>query len=271
MNKTQIVMTLFCAILPNVAISPTNQPAVCSADGKFVVRFSKLPSSQAKNETNTGEPIMTNAQPSWETLEQFNQPDNFFAGKFVLDVPEFIKNTQKSWGGYVYIRLDGVHVHQDDLGEYYREEYTRPDSPFEYDASFNKNGGIFVKAVRFYGDDIGSVFVYDENGKIIKKVEVKESYLPVDKLRDKFIEERKIDIYDKSQVLNVLGLEFDEKPYYHIFVYTAPDSAKLRAFLLNGVTGDFLFEGVAFISPGSTGPFAYQAYKEYLGSMGKKP
>jgi hypothetical protein len=48
MNKTQIVMILFCAILPNVAISSTNQPAVCSANDKFVVRFSKPPSSQAK-------------------------------------------------------------------------------------------------------------------------------------------------------------------------------------------------------------------------------
>jgi hypothetical protein len=98
-------------------------------------------------------------------------------------------------------------------------------------------------------------------------------FLSIETLREHFLKETKVDIYDTEKVIEVYHARhegFGGKTYYDIFVRKEPGSHKLDAYLLDGVTGKILFKADAFRGRG-IGPSAYIAYKEHLESTGRKP
>jgi hypothetical protein len=220
----------------------------------------------------TGESIMPkpNTHTAMDTLEKFNQPKNFLSMRGTFDVVTFNKNAA-GYSEYNFVREDGVHVRQlyfHDRG--YGEELSRPDSHYRYGSAFDMRGILQGIDVRFCNYTVGNGLSFDENGNITKKKDFDAPFLAIEKLRQRFLKEAKIDIYDKLKVAYVLHSEYEGKIYYDIFVRKNADSYVLDAYLLDGATGKKLFLADAYEGEG-IGPSAYLKYKEYLQSRGEKP
>ncbi|MDR0674525.1 MAG: hypothetical protein LBF93_12945 [Zoogloeaceae bacterium] len=199
-----------------------------------------------------GEPIMTQAyNPTaeahqlveMEALEKFNNPDNFFSIRKSFDMATFRKNAPVLYSGYDFVREDGVHVRQSDFGDKYKEEFTRPDSHYRYSIMYTLSGKPSLMAADFSRIGVREILYFDEKGNIVKRKDEENGFLPIEKLREKVLEAMKIDIYDKKQVFRLRRGMYDGKAYYDIFVNNDPPSFWLLAYLLDGVTGKFLFMG----------------------------
>jgi hypothetical protein len=227
----------------------------------------------------SGESTMT--QPdnltAMDTLEKFNDPENFLATRKSFDVAAFRKNAG-DLSYYDFVREDGVHVRQIDFSNIrnedlrgYKEEFTRPDSHYRYSTMYTPSGQTRVMGADFCRNYVKETLIFNEKGKIVERKNKEEQFLPIEKLRGRILEERKIDIYDTKQVHYVVRAKYDDKAYYDVFVINnEPRDPDLFAHLLDGVTGEFLFQAGAYLEPG-IGPSAYVGYKEHLQSIGKEP
>ncbi|MDR3162511.1 MAG: hypothetical protein LBT81_01440 [Helicobacteraceae bacterium] len=212
-----------------------------------------------------------------DTLEKFNNPDNFFSTRKNFDIATFRKNAGSS-SDYNFVREDGVHVRQIDFSELnneklrgYKEEFTRPDSHYRYSIMYTSNGLLSVMGADFCRNYAKEILHFDERGNIVKRKNVEGQFLPIEKLRKRFLEEKKIDIFNTETVVLVQRQEYEEgKEYYDIYVRNEPGSPRLTAYLLDALTGEFIFQAEAYRGRG-IGPSAYNAYKEHLKSIGKTP
>jgi hypothetical protein len=229
------------------------------------------------NKVLPGEPIMTqsNTHSNMDTLEKFNQPENFLATRTTFDRAMFKKNAGNS-DKYQYVREDGIHIRQFYLGNNgYKEELTRPDSFYEYSNGYMKDGRLESMVVRFFRYPVGEVLYFDEKGKIVKRrnMDIEGSFLPIEKLRERFLDEKKIDIYDKKIIVTVYRARhegYGGKTYYDIYVRHAPGSVDLTSYLLDGATGEILFKTFTTDTDGGM-KSAYKKYKEHLQSNEGKP
>jgi hypothetical protein len=232
-----------------------------------VFALAQAPDAQSGESTMTQSDNLT----AMDTLEKFNDPANFFATRKSFDVAAFRKNAPDRFDEYQFVREDGVHVDQTDFGEHgYKEEFTRPDSHYRYSTMYTQSGQLKVMLADFCRNYVKETLVFNEKGKIVERKNEEGQFLSIEKLRARILEERKIDIYDTKQVHYVSRSKYDDKAYYDVFVINhEPHDPALFAHLLDGVTGEFLFQAGADLEPG-IGPSAYGKYKEHLQSIGKE-
>jgi hypothetical protein len=205
-----------------------------------------------------------------DTLEKFNDPENFLATRKSFDIATFKKNAN-GFSDYNLVREDGVHIRQMDFRDRYKEDLTRPDSHYRYSYVYTENGQLKAMLISFCLKIVNTALYFNEKGRVVKRTDEDIGFLPIEKLRARILEERKIDIYDTKQVHYVVRAKYDDKAYYDVFVINnKPNVPALFAHLLDGVTGEFLFQADAYLEPG-IGPSAYGKYKEHLQSIGKEP
>jgi hypothetical protein len=216
-----------------------------------------------------------NTHSTMNILEKFNQPENFFPTRSTFDRAAFKKNSDNS-DKYQYVREDGVYVRQLAFGrEGYQEEFTRPDSHYTYVSAYNNAGRLVGMGVKFDNYDVGDVLYFDEKGKIVRKrdMDIEGPFLPIEKLRKRFLDEKRVDIYDKKTTPHVYHSRhegYGGKTHYDIFVRNAPASISLTAYLLDGATGEILFQALASDTDGGM-QSAYKKYKEHLQSKAGNP
>ncbi|MDR3087942.1 MAG: hypothetical protein LBU45_08365 [Azoarcus sp.] len=242
-----------------------------------------MASHARQNNALQEEPVMTrpDTHSTMDTLEKFNDPRNFMATRKSFDIATFKKHRADR---HQYLREDGVFVKQLYLDSYgYQEELTRSDSHYEYGYGYYKSGQLKGMGVRFCGYGVGEGLWFDESGNIIKRQNLDYPYLPIEQLRERFLEQTRsdkttgIDIYDTEKVVWVRHSQFsnDENFYYDIYVRRSPNSMPppmgpndLTAYLLDGVSGTILFTADA-VKGFSIGPSAYGKYAQYLQRIGK--
>ncbi|MDR3158582.1 MAG: hypothetical protein LBU11_06155, partial [Zoogloeaceae bacterium] len=117
------------------------------------------------------------------TLEKFNDPDNFFLTRKNFDIATFRKNAPARYAEYKFIREDGVHVRQMDLGNAYKEEFTRPDSHYRYSTMYTPSGLLSVMGADFCRNYVREIIHFDERGNIVKRKNAEDQFLPIEKLR----------------------------------------------------------------------------------------
>ncbi|MDR1662760.1 MAG: hypothetical protein LBR95_10155 [Azoarcus sp.] len=223
----------------------------------------------------TGEPAMTqpNTPAARDALEKFNRPKDFLVVRSTFDIAAFKRNSEES-GDYTYVRKDGVHVRQIDFDDDgYKEELTRPDSHYMYEYSYDRKGRLDGMSVRFCNSVVGEVLDFDEKGNIVKRsnVDIEGPFLAVEKLREQFLKETGVDIYDTEKVFYVQHSKLIRSNEVYFVIYVPKDlRGRLTAYLLDGPTGEILFKADAFRGPGGIESSLYKDYKAHLQAHGKK-
>lgn len=219
-------------------------------------------------QTHTQEPTMPPAQ---QTLEEFNQPDVFMQSMTRLDVNAFKKHQSFEWS---FIAPDGRHIRQLHSGDGYQEVISRPDSPYEFLNTYDANGHLSGKAVRFYGNFVGEALDFSPQGNIIKRINFDGPFkFTIDQLHAMMLKDYHVNIMEttRTDALGKVRLVLrsvyppENRPYYEIFVISPTYSGDLTTYLVDGVTGQMLYQGKATQNPDSMGPSPYVGYMQIQG------
>lgn len=120
----------------------------------------------------------------------------------------------------------------------------------------------------FYQSPFGITKEYDEQGKLIKEINSDKPYkILIDDVVAKVKEKYNINLEnreEKGSLNRYLSSQLNNQPIYEINLAIKDEPYKMKYFLIDGTTGDILYETEFYIKGGGKNPFS-----EYLKSLKK--
>lgn len=169
----------------------------------------------------------------------------------VFDIKTFEKN--KHGSEYAFLRSDGCFVRQIDLGDTYQEEVSKPYNPYSYNFVYNRKGILIATSTEFYGMNVGEYIEYNDHQQIIKTTNYDLPYpFSIENLAKMMESNFSINILDDRQTFKVtryIDEKNTHKPLYEVHAYYNGDKNWFSSFLIDGNTGELLYQGKTFHAP----------------------
>jgi hypothetical protein len=194
---------------------------------------------------HTGASIMNTSEQAF--LERYNQPELFLVDTNNLNVQQIVWKYKDKEA--VFTRPDGVEVRimkgnnsvMGNRGMHYMEDMTYPASPYSYRNTYDENGILLYKSIRFYGSDFYSIYECKDGKCVILSSpynKVKNPLFPIGQTRKALRKEVGIDLYDTSVINRAVYFTDDKfKPYYELTM-----RGLKREMLVDAETGKALYE-----------------------------
>lgn len=110
---------------------------------------------------------------------------------------------------------------------------------------FSKTKSLFAYGKSFYSCPIGIDKEYDENGKLIKEIDLEKPFkISVEDLTKLMKQKLNIDLMDVSQRIGISRTIGDNRPYYLISIPDKLVSRILRTITIDATTGDIISDEI---------------------------